>query len=642
MLLWCIIADRETSAVWNNVEKNIKRFYFILILIGLSGLYILVRFLLLSLQPLPEQQYLPSGAGIRGAVYDRNGRLLAGDIDTWDLAVWKPSLKQATLASDLAAIGSIIGVSPDELSRNIQEKNSNYVYIFRSIERSLAEQVKDYIGRNGVQGFTLERKSKRIYPEGSLASHLLGFVSMSNEGIAGVEAGLDKELAADKSTAIGGLAFGNSVYLTIDSSLQYQLEKICKETLEKNNAEGLMMLVMEAKTGKIVSYISMPDYDPNNAFDEPRQNWLDRVANYAYEPGSVMKVFTMASILALGGITDKTTFVCKGAYEKEFSSGEKAIIRCSTGAHGTVDLEKILAYSCNTGAALASETVSVSNFYAKLREFGFGEKTGLEIKQEDAGLIQAPDRWSGRTKPTIAIGQEILVTALQLTTAATAIANGGLLMRAHVLDKIVTVNNELVFQTDPTPQKQILSPSQAASILKAMEAATLDFGTGKRARIEDFPIAVKTGTAQMLDQKTKRYSDTDFIASTLAIFPSNAPQYILYAAVIKPKGDSIFGSRVVAPIVRDAIITIANLFGLSRSSVTTIEHPGTIVVPATPSIQILDTMPDLRGIAKKLLVPLLKRTDIHVIIEGNGWVVSQEPLPGTPITPGMTIRLKLE
>ena len=605
-------------------------------------LFVLYRFLELSLMPPPEQKLYSQTAAIRGAIFDRNGRLLAGDIDTYDLAVWKPSIKQSTLQTVLEQLAVILQVDSKELSARIHEKDSNYVYIARSLDHDVAEAVRAYLSEGKIQGFSLERKSRRVYPEGSLASHLLGFVSLSNEGIAGIEASLDKELTPGKQNAHAGFAFGNSVYLTIDSTLQYKLEKLCKAVLLENNAEGVMMVVMEAKTGRIVSYISMPDYDPNTPFDAPRENWLDRVANYVYEPGSVMKVFTMGAILSLGGITDQTTFYCRGAYEKEYTSGEKVIIRCSTGAHDAVNLEKILAFSCNTGAALASETVSIRDFYAKLREFGFGEKTGVEIKLEDAGLIQPPERWSGRTKPTIAIGQEILVTALQLTTAATAVANGGLLMRAHVLDKIMTVDNQLVFQAEPTPIKQVLTPAQAKAILKAMEAATLDFGTGKRARIEDMPIAVKTGTAQMLDPKTKRYSETDFIASTLAIFPSSSPQYILYAAVIKPRGSSIFGARVVAPVVKDAILTIASQYGLERASVATVEHPDTIVLPPAVTVQILDTMPDLRGVAKKLLLPLLKRTDIHVIIEGNGWVVRQEPNPGTPVTPGMSIRLWLE
>ena len=624
------------------MEKNLKRFYVLIGLSVISMLFVLYRFLELSLMQLPEQKLYSQIAAIRGAIFDRNGRLLAGDVDTYDLAVWKPSVKQETLQVVLGQLAQILQVDAAELFSRMSERDSNYVYIARALEHDVAGAIRTYLSEGKIQGFSLERKSRRVYPEGSLASHLLGFVSISNEGITGIEASFDKELTPNKQNARGGLAFGNSVYLTIDSALQYKLEKLCKQVLIENNAEAVIMVVMEARTGRIVSYISLPDYDPNTAFDAPRENWLDRVANYVYEPGSVLKVFTMGAILSLGGITDKTTFYCRGAYEKEYTSGEKVIIRCSTGAHGLVDLEHILAFSCNTGAALASETVTVRDFYAKLREFGFGEKTGVEIKQEDAGLIQAPERWSGRTKPTIAIGQEVLVTALQLTTAATAVANGGLLMRAHVLDKIMTIDNQLVFQAEPTPIKQVLTSSQAKALLKAMEAATLEFGTGKRARIEDMPIAVKTGTAQMLDPKTRRYSETDFIASTLAIFPSSSPQYVLYAAVIKPRGSSIFGARVVAPVVKDAILTIAAQYGLQRASVATIEHPDTIVIPPTVSVQILDTMPDLRGTAKKLLLPLLKRTDIHIIIEGNGWVVSQDPAPGTPITPGITIRLKLE
>ena len=155
-------------------------------------------------------------------------------------------------------------------------------------------------------------------------------------------------------------------------------------------------------------------------------------------------------------------------------------------------------------------------------------------------------------------------------------------------------------------------------------------------------MSVKTGTAQMIDPRTRRYSDTDFIASTLALFPSEAPEYIVYAAIIKPRGASTYGGRIAAPLVKDAANIVADLYGLARGESASVAHGGRIMLPGLGPAAIGQVMPDLRGVPKRLLTPLLARTDITVEIEGEGWVVEQEPEPGASVNPGDTIRLRLE
>jgi cell division protein FtsI (penicillin-binding protein 3) len=240
------------------------------------------------------------------------------------------------------------------------------------------------------------------------------------------------------------------------------------------------------------------------------------------------------------------------------------------------------------------------------------------------------------------MGQEILVTAMQMTSAATVLANKGVLIRARTLERIQDNSGAILDQPAPIPVKRVMEEREANAMLLAMEAVTLDTGTGKRARIDDLRMSVKTGTAQMIDPATRRYSPDDFIASTLTLFPSEAPEYIVYAAIIKPRGESIYGGRIAAPLIREAAVTIADLYGIARGTTPVATHSGQIRIPAASPVSIGQTMPDLTGVPKRFLTPLLERSDITVEIEGDGWVVEQSPLPGEAVPAGTVVKLRLQ
>ncbi|MBP7263384.1 MAG: transpeptidase family protein [Spirochaetia bacterium] len=622
------------------MDKRFIRQYIVLAVLGVLGLSALWRYAAFALAPEAEPA---SGEGVievRGSIYDRDGRLLAVDTDLYDISAWRPSL-------DPALVDRYAGLCQTHLGGNMSDYRTrlasgpDFFYLARRVDGVNARSFQDALSEAGLSGFRLDRVSGRVYPEKDLAAHLVGFVGTENKGLAGAEAAFEDELAADPSKARGSYSYGQSVYLTVDADLQYRLEKLCAEAMDEHDAEAVVMVAMEARTGAVSAYVSLPDFDPNRFLDSDEHEWLDRVAIYAYEPGSVFKVYSMASLLALGGIDEHSGFVCDGSYERTVTSGETVTITC-LGSHGLVDLTKILEYSCNAGAAYASDTVAGLDFYAKIREFGFGERPGADLAGESPGVFRKPDQWSARTKPTVAMGQEILVTALQMTAAATTLANGGVLLRPRTLGRIVDRDGQVSLATEPIAVRRVMDERSAATILTAMEAVVLDTGTGKRARIEDLRMSVKTGTAQMIDPRTRRYSDTDFIASTLALFPSEAPEYIVYAAIIKPRGASTYGGRIAAPLVKDAANIVADLYGLARGESASVAHGGRIMLPGLGPAAIGQVMPDLRGVPKRLLTPLLARTDITVEIEGEGWVVEQEPEPGASVNPGDTIRLRLE
>lgn len=584
---------------------------------------------------------VPGAVAIRGSIYDREGRILAADTDLYDVSAWKPALTKGREEAFAQAAAEVVGQSPEDILARITGDGPDFAYVARRLSSSASKSLERVAQEAGLRGLRFDRVPGRVYPERDLAAHLVGFVGTENRGLAGAEASFDDMLAADTAEARGGYAYGNSVYLTIDADLQYRLEELSSEAMRLNAAEGIALVAMEARTGAVLAYVSLPDFDPNAFLQADRSNWLDRVALHAYEPGSVFKVYSMASIMALGAIDESSTFRCDGRYERRFPSGEDVVIKC-LGHHGDVDVTKILEYSCNAGAGYASDTVSAIDFYAKIREFGFGERAGADLAGESPGLIRKPEEWSGRTKPTIAMGQELLVTALQMASASTAVANGGLLMRPRTLRRVVDPSGRTVEEPQPIAVRRVMEESDARAILRAMEAVVLSTGTGHRARIDDLRMSVKTGTAQVIDPKTRRYSDTDFTASTIALFPSEAPEYIVYAAIFNPKGSSTYGGRIAAPFVKDAANIVADLYGVARSGSASASHSGRVGVSPAPDVRLGDTMPDLGGLPKRSLTPLLSRTDISVEIIGDGWVVEQSPLPGEPLPAGSSVMLRLE
>lgn len=625
----------------NTMERRHLRYWIAIALLAAFSAVIVARYARLAGEgPLSSSNGSPEV--VRGSILDRRGRPLAVDTDLYNIAIWRPELDRDRWAEDAAALEQTLDLEAGSIKKAIDASRTDFLYAVKRIPASRAQDVQELKRERGMPGFVVEKVHGRLYPERSLASHVLGFVGNENYGLSGIEAKYEDDLSPrPKGGDETGIVYGNQVILTIDSDAQFNLEKIARKAYEENGAESVMMLAMRATTGEILAYVSMPDFDPNDFQASPEMTWVDRPAMYAYEPGSVFKVFSMAGLMELGGIDEKSSFFCNGAYEKKVPSGEDIRIRC-LGSHGRVTVKEILEYSCNAGAAYASDTVSALDFYDILKEFGFGARTGLPLPGESPGSLQEPDKWSLRSKPTIAMGQELLVTAAQMTAAAGAVANGGVLMKPRLVSRVVAPDGSTVSEEAAQPVRRVLSPENARKILSAMERGTLESGTGHRAAISDVRLAVKTGTAQMIDPKTGRYSDDDYIASCLGIFPADNPEIVVYLAIVKPRGASTYGGRIAAPVIREAAESLIGLYGLDRGSTPTLEHSGLIVLSKPASVQIGDTMPDLRGTPKRLLLPLLARKDIEVTIEGDGYVTSQEPAPGAKVENGAKIRLELK
>jgi cell division protein FtsI (penicillin-binding protein 3) len=613
-------------------DSGKRRFLIFALLFGLAALAVLVRYGVLMLGSAPLRDPPRSrGLSERGPILDRNGRFLALQTRLANISAWRPEIRDPeALGRELAPI---LEMPADEIRERIILSPSDFVYLKKQVDESTIRMINGLKDEGRLRGVAVEPIMGRIYPERTLAGQIIGFTGDENNGLAGIEYAFDKELAGDGKN-------GSTVVLTIDANVQYILERIAARTLTETGAEAVMLMAMDPRTGDVLGSASLPGFDPNDFRGSGETDRMDRPAIWAYEPGSVFKVFSLAALMDAGAIGGDTTFICNGRYERVTNRGERILINC-LGAHGRVGAREIIVFSCNAGAAYASDRLGGDSFYNLLRDFGFGSRTGAGNPGETAGFLRPAERWSERSKPTIAMGQEIAVSAMQMIQAATAVANNGLLVPPRVVSRIVSADGKKTETWDAGPSRRVLKPETARIMRDYMVDVTSSIGTGWRANVEDLSLAVKTGTAQIIDPATRAYSTTDFIASCIALLPAESPSLVLYLVIVKPRGE-ILGGRIAAPAIRESAEALVDYLGIPRGRNPQLTHSPSVVIPADRPLRINGQVPDFSGLAKRTVLPLLLRDDLHIEIRGDGWVRRQSPPPGTPITEDTVIILELE
>jgi cell division protein FtsI (penicillin-binding protein 3) len=617
------------------LPRDRLRFIIFMVIFSLAALVVLVRYGMLMFSPPPAGTVNPSRLSAeRGSILDRNGRVLALQTRLANVSAWRPEITDISAVSE--ELAPLLNMPAYEIEERIRYSPSDFVYIKKQIEQSTTREVEAARAAGRLRGINLEPILGRIYPEKRLASQIVGFVGDENNGLAGIEYAFESELAPPENA--GGN--GSQVVLTIDSNVQYILEKIAGQTLTENKAEAVMLVALDPRTGDILGSASLPDFDPNDIRGSSEQGRMDRPAIWAYEPGSVFKVFSLAALMDSGAIRGDTVFICNGHYERTTNRGERIVINCLA-AHGPVTAREIIIYSCNAGAAYASDRLGAAPFYDFLRDFGFGSRTGAGNPGETAGFLRPAERWSDRSKPTIAMGQEIAVSALQMVQAASAIANDGVLVAPRIVSRIVSAGGESRNYEGPSPRR-ILRADTAGAMRSYMADVTSGIGTGWRANVEDLSLAVKTGTAQIIDPNTGAYSPTDFIASCIALLPAENPSLVLYLVIVKPQGASYLGGRIAAPPIREAAEALVDYLGIPRGRNPQVSHSGQVSIPRDSPPPMTDRVPDFTGYSKRQLLPLLLRDDLHIEIRGDGWVRRQSPPPDTPLEEAGSIILELE
>lgn len=624
----------------NGEPKKFGRLHIFIVITAVLIAVLLYQYISIMLvQPKPERPTtLASPMVERGPILDRNGRILAIQTKLYSVTAWTPHIDEPEETAEVLA--DILDLDAQLLLTSIRERDG-FLYVKRKITPSTSRRIRAEKEAGLLNGISLEPEAARNYPEKNLASQIIGYVGVDNNGLAGLEYTYNSELSPDPGESAEETVYGNQLFLTLDMNVQFFAERIAEEAYTEHSADSVMILIMDTESGDILASASKPDFDPNNFAESPAAVRQNRTVTDAYEPGSVFKVFTMSSILELDGIDPEETFYCDGSYEIEIPGSDNEFIT-DLRPHGVVDAQRIIQFSCNVGMAYASERVDKESFYAMLKGFGFGVPTGLPFSGETHGQLRRPANWSVRSKPTIAFGQEISTSAVQVVTAATALANGGILLRPRIIKKIVAPDGTILETFDREPVKQVIAPSTANRILAMMETGTEPAGTAREAAVDGIRISAKTGTGEMLDEETGKYSEEAFLASTLAVFPTDEPRYIVYVVIDNPRGEEYYGSRIAAPVVHDVIEELATYYGIPRTGDIIVRHPGKISVE-NRSVPVFDgIMPDLRGMSKRELLPVLKKEPYRFEIYGSGWVVEQSPEPGDTLEGGDKIILRLD
>lgn len=614
----------------------------ILVLLCLFLFYVIFKFGKLSFTT--QNELTPVTPSVeRGSIVDRNGKPLAVQTNFYHFGVSPLTLKEENFDSFASAVAPALEMRQTEISAKLRSSSdSSFIYIKKKITEEQYSELKQIITQNGyVAAARFDRIPGRVYPENDLASQLVGYMGDDGIGLSGIEYSEQSTLSPEMDSNSSSTVYGKNIYLTIDANLQYKLEKVAREAMESTQAESIMMIAAEAKTGEILTYLSLPSANLNSYNTASTEEKVDRPAVDAYEPGSVFKIFTVASCIDSNSISQDTIFLCDGLYEKKTSSGERIKITC-LGNHGWVSAREALKYSCNDAIAQMSDLISTDVFLSYLKKFGFGERTGVELPGETRGTVknQEDKYWSGRTKATMSIGQELSVSALQMVQAATAISDKGVPVKLTFIQRITDKDGNVEYTHEPQKEQRVIKANTADYVLSCMET-TAQSGTGSKASLGDISIGVKTGTAQMADPINGGYSETDFLSNCIAIFPVEDPEIILYIVIQKAKGETYAG-RIVAPVIAQAADEIIDHLGMNRAGAASLSHNGKISITENKAIVLNKTVPNLIGRPKRDLLPLLERKDINFVINGEGWVVSQTPEPGTPVTENMTIELTLE
>jgi cell division protein FtsI/penicillin-binding protein 2 len=487
----------------------------------------------------------------RGAVVDRNGHPLAMNVTTYDISAAPNLISDPYLVAD--RLWPLLERPRDEII-NLLTQDAPYVLLARGMPMKVAETIMGW----GVSGITVEPSPHRFYPESSLAAHALGFTNAVGQGYYGVEGFYNDLLKGEEGVLhgehdpwgevipIGESQWqppreGRNLVLTLDRTIQFMVEQELAAAVERYQAQDGTIIVMDPNTGAILAMASYPAYDPNTFYEiEDEHLFTDPASGDHYEPGSVFKIITMAAGLDAGTITPDTPFFDSGSIEV----GGRIIQNWDKRSHGNVTMTDVLVLSLNTGAAQVSTSLGAERFYTYVRRFGFGLKTEVELAGEVPGTVRVPGdpEWHESDLGTNAFGQGLAVTPLQMITAASAVANHGLLPRPYVVAQIV--DQEQVITTRPYLH-QAISP-EAAKELTGMMVAVVE-RSAKLAAVPGYRIAGKTGTSQM--PIPGGYDPNSTIASFVGFAPADDPQFIVLVKIVKPT-TSPWGAEVAAPVFK--------------------------------------------------------------------------------------------
>ena len=602
----------------------------------------------------------------RGTIYDCNMKPLAKSATVWTV-VLEPLYLKKDAQRELVADGlcTILGVPKEEILKKSKQK-SYYVIVKRKIEADVKDKILEFKGKNKIKsGIRLIEDSKRYYPYGDFASSLLGFVGMDDQGLYGIENYYNKYLSGESGkiktakNAVGtDMPFdfekmieaknGNSVVLTIDETIQHFLEKHLNEGIKDNKViNRAAAIMMDVNDGKILGLAVKDGFDLNDPFkianelerkqveniqdNEERKKiiaqfrekqWRNKAISDTYYPGSVWKIFTSSMALEENLISDSTRFNCTGSIVP--FKGAKSIRCHKHGGHGLQVFDRAFCNSCNPAFIQIGQLVGAKKFYQYYQNFGFAEKTGIDLPGETSGIFFSEDGSMAPMDLTVAsFGQNFGVTPIQMITAVAASVNGGYLLKPYVVQKVIDGDGNIVKSNKRAVRRRVISDKTSQKIRNLLELTAKE-GGAKKAYIAGYRIGGKTGTTEKIGQS--RSGRMDYISSCCVVAPCDNPRIALLDYFDTPTGPHHFGAQVAAPYARKTMADVLPYLKVEQKFTD------------DEIVNLHVTTPFLVGSSLTEAVNKLKKLNLVPVIYGGGnYIVSQNPAMGTVVMKGGTV-----
>lgn len=636
---------------------NNRGFGLLAVLIMVAGVLVLRLFFLqivdtsdLEAKNLSQVQVDRKLQSPRGTIYDRHGSPLAMSVVTKSLYADPQMLKKNP--EDIAElVAPYVSISKEAIVENLKEDMA-FVWLDRMMEPDKSKAVEKIIEDEKLEGLNFVEESKRYYPNGNLAAQVLGFVGTEDKGLDGLEMVLDDELkggltkevvATDrKGNAIFGSVLaqylpdkGKSVTLTIDATVQFIAERALEQAMVDIKPAHASVIVMDPKTGEILAMANRPTYDPNHYDKGKEQDFKNIAVTNLYEPGSTFKPIIASAALASGKWTVDTVYNDTGSI---MASGH-VMQNWNGEGYGKVRLLEILKFSINTGMARLGLTTGPEILSEYVHKYGFGQPTGIELPGEGEGLLFNPEEMADIDTASMSIGQGIAVTPLQMVRAFGAIANGGILMKPHIVKAYNNPDGTVASETQTESQGQAIPENVASTIVDILEKEVSE-GGGNKAMVEGYHFGGKTGTAQKLNTEYGGYLDGRYIASFIGFGPVEDPKFVVLVAIDDPSNGSIYGGQIAAPVFKDIMSQLVRYYQISPSVKEEVKVGATTVQTLPNPSKNSDgsvTLPNFAGFPYGAVRDWLNEAGLYFKPDGTGNAISQDEAPGSAAFPGDAI-----
>lgn len=648
-------------------------------LAGFAAIWVtVVLYHLISLQVFHHQHYVQLAKSHqevslevpapRGTIFDRTGQTLAMSVPTASVYVNPLKLPDLGVAADL--LGRALHLDSRELLGTLKQaydEHRGYLMIKRHIEFQELEIVRGM----GFDWIGVQHESQRHYPKGNLGAHLMGGVDFAEVGQSGVERALEPDLRGVPGTMrlvtdVKGRGVesqlatparpGTAITLTIDERIQFVAERELKNAVLEHHAASGSAVVINPTNGEVLAMASFPTYDPNQPPDGADSRRVNHAVSLPFEPGSVFKVITLSAALETTRLKPESPINCHGGVLKL----PGRVVHDSHLGYGVMPMAEVLARSSNIGAIEVGSVVGPENLYKYMRRFGFGQRTGIELKEENRGRVWPFNKWRKTSWASVSMGQEVGVTTLQLAQAASVIANGGLMIHPHLVlkkgDRSVPV----------PPPVRILQPENAILMRSMMEGVVvLPFGTGRRARLEGYSVGGKTGSAQIFDVATKHYTHA-YNGSFMGFAPLTNPAIVVVVTLNGTHGEAGFGGVAAAPVFhaiatealrvmevphdlpdKEPKVLLTAVENLSDLADADSSDPENVLMEGDDeAAQAADaavpglTVPNFKGMNMRAVLAVAAERGLTILPAGSGIARVQSPPPGAPIREGERIRVQ--